>query len=248
LEQESRDIKTMNPETKRKIQLGLAVVIAVAAIRAGYIVYQRYSERAEEAAQAEKKKAPPLDPDSYVVPKKLYPTDLKSAKQLTKQPVWVREGYHHTYYPFDLVRGRTDFSHEAGMLLPLQKLEIKNVVSDTAPHSAQVMAVFEQGGKPFALSIGSINGNSYSIYSDYFFFIEDPHELYKHWPQDVWEAIDQHQVKPGMNELQVDFAVGMGVLDRSSDSAVKVAHYPNGGKPLTVTYRNGKAAEIRQGE
>ena len=176
---------------------------------------------------------------------------MKSAKQLTKQPVWVREGYHHTYYPFDLARGRTDFSHEAGMLLPLQKLQIKNVVSDTAPHSAhvqQVMAVFEQEGKPFALTIGSIDGNSYSIYSDYFFFIEDPHELYKHWPQDVWEAIDQHQVKPGMNELQVDFAVGMGVLDRSSDSAVKVAHYPNGGKPLTVTYRNGKAAEIRPGE
>ncbi len=91
-------------------------------------------------------------------------------------------------------------------------------------------------------------GNSYSIYSDYYFFIEDPHELYKHWPPDVWEAIDQHQVKPGMNELQVDFAVGMGVLDRSSDSAVKIAHYPNGGNPLTVTYRNGKAAEIRQGE
>src|SRR5713101_8903373 len=118
----------MNPETKRKIQLGLAVVIAVTAIRAGYIVYQRYSERTEEAAKADKK-APPLNADDYVVPKKLYPYDLKSAKQLTRQPVWVREGYHHTYYPYDLARGRTDFSREAGMLLPLQKLLIKDVVS-----------------------------------------------------------------------------------------------------------------------
>jgi hypothetical protein len=240
----------MNPETKRKIQLGLAVLIAVTAIRAGYIVYERYSERSEELAQVEKK-APALDPDNYVVPKKLYPSDLKSAKQLTKQPVWVREGYHHTYYPYDLAHGRTDFSHEAGLLLPLQKLQIKDVVSDTAPHSAhihQVMAVFEQGGKPFALSIGSADGDSYSIYSDYFFFIEDPHELYKHWPPDVWEAIDQHQVRPGMNELQVDFAVGTGVLDRSGDSTAQIAHYPNGGKPLTISFRNGKVAEIRPEE
>ena len=98
----------MTPEAKQKIQLALAVVIAVTAIRAGYIVYERYSERAEEAAQANKK-APPLNADDYVVPKKLYPSDLKSAKQLTRQPVWVREGYHHTYYPFDLARNRTDF-------------------------------------------------------------------------------------------------------------------------------------------
>lgn len=239
----------MTPEAKKKIQLALAVLIAITAIRAGYIVYERYSERKEEAAQANKK-APALNPDDYVVPKKLYPSDLKSAKQLTQQPVWVREGYHHTYYPFDPARHRTDFSREAGLLLPLQKLQIKNVIADNAPHSAQiqqVMAVFEQEGKPYAVTIGSVSGNSYTIYSDYFFFIEDPHELYKHWPPDVWQAIDQHQVKPGMNELQVGFALGMGSLDHSNDSNVKVARYPNGGKPVTVTYRNGKVAEISGG-
>ena len=140
----------MSPEAKLKIQLALAVTIAVVGIRAGYIVYERYSERAADAAEASRKAAP-LNPDDYVVPKKLYPTDLKSAKQLAQQPVWVREGYQHTYYPYDLVRHRTDFSHEAGLLLPIQKLEIKDVVTDSAPHSAhlqQVMAVFEQDGKP----------------------------------------------------------------------------------------------------
>lgn len=239
----------MTSEAKRKMQLVLAVAIAATAIRAAYIVYERYSERAGEAAQADKK-SPPLNPDDYVVPKKLYPYDLKSAKQLTRQPVWVREGYHHTYYPYDRARGRTDFSREAGLLLPLQRLQIKDVVAAAASHSAQaqIMAVFEQEGKPYAVSIGSVAGNSYSIYSDDFFFIEDPHEMYKRWPPDVWQAIDQHLVKPGMNELQVDFAVGMGVLDRASGSNVKIAHYPNGGNPVTVTYRNGKAAEVRPGE
>jgi hypothetical protein len=239
----------MTPESKRKIQLALLAVIVVTGIRAAYIVYERYSERAEEAAKANKP-APALNADDYVVTKKLYPSDVKSAKQLTQQPVWVREGYHHTYYPYDLARKRTDFSHEAGLLLPIQKLDIKDVVTDTAPHSAhvhQIMAVFEQDGKAYAVSIGSVVDNTYSIYSDDYFFIQDPHELYKHWPPDIWEAIDQHQVKPGMNQLQVDFALGMGVLDRGSDSSVQTAHYANGGKPMTITYQAGKVTEIRAG-
>ena len=184
----------MTPEAKRKIQLALVIVIAVTAIRAGYIVYERYSENGQGSRGQQ---APPLNPDYYVVPKKLYPSDLKSAKQLTQQPVWVREGYHHTYYPYDRARHRTDFSHEAGLLLPIQKLQIKDVVTDTAPHSAhlhQVMAVFEQEGKPYAVSIGSQTGDSYQIYSDEMFFIQDPHELYKHWPADVWAI---HRATPG---------------------------------------------------
>ncbi len=51
------------------------------------------------------------------------------------------------------------FRTRPGLLLPLQKLQIKDVVTDTAPHSAhmqQIMAVFEQEGKPFAVSIGSL--------------------------------------------------------------------------------------------
>jgi len=163
--------------------------------------------------------------------------------------VWVREGYQHTYYPYNPVRHRTDFSREAGLLLPIQKLEIKDVVTDSAPHSAhlhQVMAVFEQDGKTYAVPIGSVTGNSYSIYSDDLFFIQDPHELFKHWPPDIWAAIDQHQVKPGMNQSQVDFALGMGTLERSSDSAVQTARYANGGKPFTIKYRDGKVSEIQQ--
>src|SRR5580704_4445988 len=235
----------MTSEAKQKIQLVLVIAIAVAALRAGYVVYERRSERTEQTA----KQAPPLNPDYYVVPKKLYPYDLKSAKQLTQQPVWVKEGYRFTYYPFDRAAHHSDFSHEAGLLLPIQKLEIKDVVADTSPHSQaqQVMAVFEQEGKAYAVPIGSKSGDSYQIYSDEMFFIQDPRELYKHWPADVWESIEQHQIKPGMNEFQAYFAIGMGVPERSSDPAVKTVHYPNGGKAVTITFRDGKAAEITGG-
>jgi len=52
-------------------------------------------------------------------------------------------------------------------------------------------------------------------------------------------------VKPGMNELQADFAVGMGRPDAGGSSEEKTVHYPNGGKSLVITYHDGKAAEIK---
>ena len=109
------------------------------------------------------------------------------------------------------------------------------------------MAVFEKEGKSFAVPIGFESDGQYKIYSDEMFYVEDPHDLYKHWPADVWQSVQQHEVKPGMNELQADFAVGMGVPDAGASSDEKTVHYPNGGKPLVVTYRGGKAAEIKAG-
>lgn len=236
----------LTPGLKQKIQIFLLTAIALAAARVGTILYTRHTEPAVETS----KPAPPLNPDYYVVPRKLRPYDLKSAKQLTQQPVWVIEGYRYTYYPYDPVQHRANFAHEAGLLLPLQKLEIKDVVTDItpgAPDQRQLMAVFELDGRTYAFPIGSVKNGNYQIYSDEMLYIQDPHELYKHWPADTWAAIDLHEVKPGMNEIQADFAIGMGVPQASADSAVRIVTYPNGGKPVTITYRNGKAAEIRQG-
>ena len=231
----------MTPETKQKIQLFLVVAFLVAGVRTAMIFYERW-------APAKTSEAPPLNPDYYVVPKKLYAYDLKSARQLTEQPVWVKEGYRYTYYPYR--NGHTDFSHEAGLLLPLEKLEVKDVVTDPTPGSRderQILAVFEQGGQTYAFPIGSIKQDNPRIYSDEILYIQDPHQLYKHWPADIWQAIDQHQVKPGMSELQVDFSIGLGLLEGRGDSDVRTLNYPNGGKPLRITFRNGKAAEIQPG-
>lgn len=233
----------LGPEFRKKIQLFLAAAILIAAARAAYIVYERHEER-KEAAQPKQEKG--LDPDYYVTPKKLHPYDLKSARELAKQPVWVQVGYGNTFYPYNPARRHTDFSHEAGTLGPLQKLQITDVVTDSSPKTPgekQVLALFNLDGKPFAVPIGVEKDGDYKIYSDQIFFIQDPHELYKHWPADVWSAIETHEVRPGMNELQADFAVGMGIPEGSgSDRTIR---YPNGGKPLVVTYRNGKATQIR---
>jgi hypothetical protein len=236
----------ISPELKERVQLVLIVAILVSGTRLAYVLYERHESAIEHA----KKAAPPLNPDYYVTPKKLYPFDLKSAHQLTQQPVWVKVGYAYTYYPYDSVHHLVEFSHEAGKLLPIEKLQIKDVVSAStpqAPGEPQVMAVFEKDGKPYAFSIGSVKDGTYKFYSDDMLFIEDPHDLYKHWPPDVWEAIDKHQVKPGMSELQTDFAIGLGIPESLGQPGNRTVNYPNGGNPLSITYQDDKAAEIKPG-
>src|SRR5258708_21800719 len=131
---------------KQKIQITLLVAMLVAGVRLGVILYQRH----EAVEQAMKPQAVSLNPDYYITPKKLYPYDLKSAKQLMNQPVWVKVGYAYPYYTYDPATHRTDFAHEAGKLLPIQKLEIKGVVTGVSPkdpRERQVLAVFDQAGK-----------------------------------------------------------------------------------------------------
>jgi len=212
----------MTADTRKKVQLALLAALVVATLRAGYIFYERHQD---QLALERKKRADAVgysNRDYYVNPKKLYPYDLKSAKQLTKQPVWVKEGYRYTYFPYQPAARHVDFSHDAGLLLPIEKLAITDVVVATnavAGQPKQVVAVFEKDGKPYAVPIGyeSANGE-YKIYSDEMLYIEDPHDLYKHWSPDVWQALEQHQVKPGMNEMQADFAIGMGVPDAGDTS------------------------------
>jgi len=238
----------MSSEAKKWIQVALIAALAVATLRAGYIFYQRH----EDLVAAEKLKRAAdkgySNPDYYVNPKKLYPYDLKTAKQLTRQPVWVKEGYRYTYYSYDAARKKVDFEHEAGLLRPIEQLAIKDVVTATLRGEGQrpqVVAVFEKEGNSYAVPIGFEADGQYTIYSDEMFYVQDPRELYKHWPPDVWQAVEQHEVKPGMNELQADFAIGMGVPDAGDTSYEKTVHYPNGGRPLVIVYHDGKAAEIK---
>jgi hypothetical protein len=237
----------ISPETKKKIQLLLGLVLVVTAARTGYIFYQRHQDYLAAEKQKQAQNAGYSDPDLYVNPKKLYPYDLQSAKQLTQQPVWVREGYHYAYYPYDAATKRVDFKHETGLLGPIEELHITDVVTAMPPGAGQqkqVMAIFDKDGKSYAVPIGVEADGEYKIYSDYIFFVENPRDLYKHWSADVWQSITQHEVKPGMNELQASFALGMGVPDRGGDDEEKTVRYPNGGKPLVVVFRNGRAAQV----
>jgi hypothetical protein len=237
----------LDSEARKRLQIILLLGIVVAGARAAYIVYERHEARKEDSKP---KASLVMKADYYVTPKKLHPYDLKSAYQLTKQPVWVKAGYYHTYYPYNAAAHKTDFAHEAGTLGPLQKLEIKDVVTDVspkAPGTKQVLATFESDAKMYAVPIGVEKDGDFKIYSDDIFFMEDPRELYKHWPTDVWKAIDEHRVQSGMSELQASFAIGAGIPEGPGDYGSRTLHYANGGRPMIIAFENDRAVEIKAG-
>jgi hypothetical protein len=237
----------IDPEVQKKLQVFLVIAIVLAGGRAAYIVYERHEAMKDDATPRQETA---LKADYYVTPRKLHAYDLKSARELTAQPVWVKYGYQLTYYPYDVERHQTDFAHEAGTLPPLLKLAIQDVVTDVAPQAPgvkQVTARFALEGKNYAVPIGAEKGSDFKLRADDIFFLQDPHELYKHWPQNVWKKIDAHEVQEGMNELQTTFAVGVGIPEGSGDYGSRTLHYANGGKPLVISFENDKAVVIKPG-
>ena len=75
------------------------------------------------------------------------------------------------------------------------------------------------------------------------FFFADPHELYKHWPPETWQAIDNHQAKPGMNEIQVSMALGTSATG-SGEYGNRTLEFTNNGHPVTVTFENNRAVSV----
>jgi len=231
---------------RKKIQVILLLGIVVAGARLGWILYQRHQNSIQTAKQEPKL----FSPDLYVTPKKLYPYDLKTAKQLTQQPAWVKVGYAYPYYAYDPNSRKAGLAEEVGKLLPLQKLDIKDVVLQNARDASgkkEVLAVFQQNGKWFSTPVGTEQNGDYSFFCNDMLFFEDPHGLYNDWPPSVWQQIDQHQAKLGMSELQIGFSLGIGLLESGSDETDRTLNYPNGGNPLQVSFHNDKAIQIEPG-
>jgi hypothetical protein len=225
----------------RRIQIILLIFVVLIGLRI-YFIYRSRN------APATTSNAPVANPnfsaDDYVVPTQVHAYDLKSAKEaLDGKTVWVKAGNQVYFYPYS--GSRVDFQHAAGLLLPLEKLGISNVVQATPPgtkaeevspgvrvRAEQVLAVFHKGDdkKSYAAPIGGNHGGDYTLYINETFYFEDPHQLYKYWPADVWSAIDQHQAKVGMNELQVALALGIGVPTGSGDYGNRTLQFDNNGR------------------
>ena len=243
----------------RKIQIIFVVFLVLVGIRLFFI----YRERHEPVATPTVAPTSAMNADDYVVPAQTHAYDLKSTKEaLDGKTVWVKSGNQLYYYP--VAGGRVDFNHPAGLLPPIDKLEITSVIQATAPntkgeeiapgvriHEEQVMAVFhrdqdDKDRKIYAAPIGASRGGDYRLYINDSFYLDDPRQLYKHWSADVWKAIDQHQAKTGMNELQVSFALGVGVAEGSSgDYGNRTLTYDNGGHPVKVTFEHNRATLLQ---
>ena len=247
----------MKANWRKRIQIGMAVLLVAAGLRVAWVFYIRSQP------------APPLKPqqetysgneDDYVVPHKIFPYDVKSAKkELAGKTVWVSAGNLLNYYPY--AGGHAALDRKAGVLAPLEKLEIRDVTLQRAPVSLkpgqiaivrhQIMAVFhkvdEPGNATYAVDIGSATGDDYHFTVNEEFFIDDPHQLYKHWPKDVWDAISRREAKAGMNELQVGFALGTSASADPGSYGNRTIEYTNAGKPVTVTFSNNRVVQIAPG-
>ena len=237
----------MSLEWRKRVQIFLIVVMAVAAVRLFLIYQSRHEEVPAQPVATIKNK---VGVDDYVYLKKTNAYDLESSRGIVGKTVWVRTGNQLMYYPLDASTNSPDFKHAAGVLPPLEKLLIKDVgLLDDGGKYAQMMAIFQMQGstKKFVVSVGAMRDSKYIIFIDDIFFFEDPHVLYKHWPAEFWIAVDHHEVKPGMNELQAALSLGGSALVGNGVYGNRTLQYPNVGKPVTVTFSENQATQITAG-
>jgi hypothetical protein len=195
-----------------------------------------------------------LSADDVAVVRMEFQQHFDDVKQLEGKSVWMKNGYSMPYYPY--ARGRVDFSMPAGILPAAQRLEVKKVIKAAAPAVArdniehgdrQVLVVFTlpDGKDQFATPVGFLQGQSEHYYCDLLFYYDDPHSIYSNWPTDVWAAIDAHQVKPGMSELQTRMAIGMKAHPDGQAEGSRTVDYDVNGRHVVVTYRGNHATNIQ---
>lgn len=246
----------MEADWRKKLQITIIALAVLAALRVAYIFY----ERREPSGPAKPQPAYSLNLDDYVTPPRIQPYDLSSArKELVGKTVWVKAGNQIPYYPCSAATHQVDFRHKTGLLPPLDKLQVEDVVSQRAPATftpgrtavvqKQVLAVVKRAGGPgpYAVAIGTSVGEDFTFNVNDLFFLADPHELYKHWPPDVWKSIDEHQAVQGMNELQVSFALGAAANAGPGDYGNRTVAYTNNGSPVEVTFEKNKAVKVVAG-
>jgi hypothetical protein len=238
----------ISPEVRQRIQISLVVLLLLATARVAYIFHER---RSAPAARQHDDGSRALTSDEYVYPKKFYAYDLASAKALVGKAVWVKQGYGNLVYP--VANGRADLSQGKTSLLPIEELKVIDVVRQSPPaawkappRESELIAVAERGDSArVAVPIGtSAADGSLKLIANDVFYVQDPHQLYAHWPADVWKSIDAHQATPGMNELQVNFALGVPRKAGGGDYGDRTLEYSNGDKPVRVSFSGNKAVEI----
>jgi len=240
----------MTPELKSRIQISLIILLVLAGARVGYIFHERSAAAPARKAEQEGRA---LTSDEYVIPKKVYAHDLPSAKGLEGDDVWVKQGYGNVVYP--ILKDLYSLDRGAALLKPVERLSIRKVALNDPPRSwgapageQELMAICQRmdgSHSLVAVRIGSLPAKgSLSLIANDVFYFQDPHQLYRHWPAEVWKAIDAHQPKPGMNELQVNFALGVPQSASGGDYGDRTLVYSNGGSPISVSFSNNKATEI----
>ncbi|HWZ45129.1 MAG TPA: hypothetical protein VNW97_16760 [Candidatus Saccharimonadales bacterium] len=245
----------MEPELKRRlIYTGIIFTVLIGG-RIGWLAY----ERRDEGSAPVRKEAVVTNQDDLVKTHKIFAYDVKSAKkELVGKPVWVRAGNQIPYYHYNAASQSVNFQKQAGLLAPIEKLTVEDIILQKAPaklasgqvaiSQKQIMVVFKIDGDAsgYAISIGSNVGEDYTLTINELLLAQDPHEMYKHWSAEIWSAIARHEVKEGMNELQAQFALGTDMELGPGEAGDRVVEFGNLGRPVQVTFARNKAVKVVQ--
>ena len=199
------------------------------------------------------------DPDNEVFLKSEHPSSFQDAKSMKGRTLWVSAGGQMDYYPY--TGHAVDYRHSQGVLLGAEKILVQDAVEQVAPKQAafripqgdkQVLFVFTKPddpastGKEFAVPVGFRQAGDYTFSTDQIFLYDDPHKLFAYWGPAVWKAIDEHRAIVGMNERQVQTALGQ-VSDPHGDTiGERTVIYDNQGKPKRVVFSGGKAIKVEE--
>lgn len=238
-------------KTWQKSLIPTLIVLIIGGLYLLYVWRQRQNPGVVPQEDATQK----LTEDDVAVVRTLSPQHFEDLNQLAGTRVWMKNGNTMPYFPY--VGGQVQWSKRVGVIPPDQPLDLKKVVKASVPASVddaiahgtrQALAVFTLPGTTgeFATPIGAIDGNQEAYYPDLLFYYDDPHTIYSHWPKDVWAAVDAHQVKPGMSELETRTAIGMKMQTDGSTEGERTVTYEENGKHLAITYVNNHATEIKQ--
>jgi hypothetical protein len=238
----------MNSGAKAAIGATLLLVLAVG----GESLWLHHERNIPAKVKAPEREV--IAEDDLVYLKKKRPDSLKDAKDLKGSTVWVSAGGQMEFYPY--VGHAAQYGKSAGTLLGAEPIVVKDAVEQTAPKAAtfrvpggdkQVLLVFTRANDPkeFAVPVGYRQAGQYTFYTDEIFFYDDPHELYKHWGPEIWKSVDAHQVTLGMNERQVELALGQVSKSTSNTYGNRMVVFANLGKPMAVTFVNNKVTAFR---
>ncbi|HEY1767465.1 MAG TPA: hypothetical protein VGG26_07405 [Terracidiphilus sp.] len=237
-------------KTSQKILLSVLATLAIG----GIYLFSVWRHRQNPGVVATESEDQRLTPDDVAVVRMMFMTSFDDTLALKGKSVWMKNGYTMPYFPFD--NGRIAFSKRAGLIPSAQQLKVENIVKASPPPSVddsiehgtrQVFAVFALPGNPalYATPIGVIEGSQERYYCDLLFYYDDPHTIYDNWPKDVWAAIDAHQVKPGMSELETRMAIGQKLQAEGPTEGNRTVSYNQADKHWTVTYVHNHATAIK---
>jgi hypothetical protein len=193
--------------------------------------------------------------DDVAVVRMMFMTSFDDTLTLQGKSVWMKNGYTMPYFPFE--GGRIAFTRRAGLIPAAQRLDVKKIVKAAPPASVddgidhgsrQVFAVFALPGSSdlYATAIGVMDGSQEQYFSDLLFYYDDPHTIYDNWPKDVWTAIDAHQVKPGMSELETRMSIGQKIQTEGGTKGNRTVNYDQSGRHWAISYTDNHATTITQ--